>query len=188
MAAGVDEQHQRRWSEIGLANISEADGVQMLQETLYSGEQAQVVAVPLHRSKLSKVKSPFFSEIAPVEDNANNGDGSAEDLLKRLAEEAPAARPLLVIGFLSAQLNRILALGSDHVVDPRHSIVEMGMDSLMAMELRNRLLATLNVRFSVTDLLKGPTVQELAASVLQSMELYDTGASLADADREVELL
>jgi acyl transferase domain-containing protein/NADPH:quinone reductase-like Zn-dependent oxidoreductase len=187
MAAGVDEQHQRRWSAMGLATIDEAEGVQMLQEALYSGERPQVVAVPLIRSKLPKGGSPFLSEIASAEVGVTPGVAAGE-LSRRLGEETPEGRPALMIGFLSAQLNRILALGSGHKLDPRRSIVEMGMDSLMAMELRNRLLATLNVRLSVTDLLKGPSVQELSAIILGAMDFHDIGASLADADREVALL
>ncbi len=188
MAAGVQERHQRRWTALGLANISEADGVQMLQDILYSGERPQVVAVPLMPSRLSKAASPFFSEIARAEASGKNSDVAHNDLLTHLVEVAPETRPALMAGFLSAQLSRILALGTDHAIDPRCSVVELGMDSLMAMELRNRLLATLNIRLSVTDLLKGPTIQELSVTLLRSLELDEIGASLADADREVALL
>ncbi|RYG34319.1 MAG: hypothetical protein EON93_08255, partial [Burkholderiales bacterium] len=81
------------------------------------------------------------------------------------------------------------ALGSTHKFDPRRSIVEMGMDSLMAMELRNRLLAVLNIRIPVTDLLEGPSAQELAASLLSVVSLPDTNTLEGEEEgREVELL
>jgi myxalamid-type polyketide synthase MxaB len=188
MAAGVDESHQRRWAAAGLAMISPADGVQMLQDALYSGDRPQVAAVPLIRSKTPKGVSPFFSEVAPAEPESKGPDSSSGQILESLARKAPEGRAALMIEFLSTQLVRILALGSTYKFDPRRSIVEMGMDSLMAMELRNRLLATLNARLTVSDLLKGPSTQELSAVILRAIELPDADSSQDDADREVALL
>jgi acyl transferase domain-containing protein len=188
MAAGVDEQHRRRWSAAGLAMISPAEGVQMLQDAIYSGERPQVAAIPLIRSKTLKGLSPFFSEITPAEADARNPDIAPGEMLRRLANEAPDGRAALMTEFLSALLVRILALNSASKFDPRRSIVEMGMDSLMAMELRNRLLATLNVRLSVSDLLKGPSAQELSAIVLRTVDLPDAAPSPDEGDREVVLL
>ncbi len=188
MASGVGEHHQRRWSDMGLVSIGPADGMQMLQDALYSGHRRQVAAVPLIGSKLPKDVSPFYSEIATAEADSRGPSVAPGDVLRRLSEEAPAGRATVMAEFLSAQLVRILALDSISRPDPRRSIVELGMDSLMAMELRNRLLTTLNVRIAVSDLLEGPSVHQLCTTLLQLMGLSDKEAGDAELDREVVLL
>ncbi|MBK7661305.1 MAG: acyl carrier protein [Betaproteobacteria bacterium] len=64
----------------------------------------------------------------------------------------------------------MLALGEGAPVDPRRSIMEMGLDSLMAMELRNRLHAAFGVKVSVPQLLRGPSLAELGATLLEALE------------------
>jgi aryl carrier-like protein len=96
-----------------------------------------------------------------------------------------------VCAFLSDQLVKVLALGSAYRVDLQRSVMEMGMDSLMAMEFRNRIQSSVKVRLAVVDLLKGPSVQELASIVLRELGLSDraTGAIASpagDADAELE--
>jgi hypothetical protein len=45
------------------------------------------------------------------------------------------------------------------------------MDSLMAMELRNRIQTALKAKVAVAALLKGPSIAQLAASVLADTAL-----------------
>ena len=185
MAAAVDEQHQRRWSAMGLAMIAPDDGVRMLRDVIYSGQRPQLAAVPLVRSRMPKDVPPFFSEIVLAETDRKSSGAAPGDVRRRLIEESPDGRAALVTEYLAAQLTRILALGSTHKFDPRRSIVELGMDSLMAMELRNRLLTGMDVRISVTDLLEGPSTQELSMRILELIALQDEGAALNDSNRDV---
>jgi aryl carrier-like protein len=109
-------------------------------------------------------------------------------VIHRLIEEPAESRPALMTAFLSDQLVTVLALGPTYKVDPRRSIVEIGVDSLMAMELRNRLQASLNVRVAVADLLDGPSPEQLARAVLQAMQLSSAEKSPPALEREEALL
>ena len=100
-------------------------------------------------------------------------------MLRELAAAAPAERGGLLISYLSSQLIRILALGATYQLDPRRSLVEMGMDSLMAMELRNRLQTSLNVRVPVSDLMQGPSAEQLSAQLLRGMGLGEPDEDVA---------
>ena len=58
--------------------------------------------------------------------------------------------------------------------------MDLGMDSLMAMELHNRLRTGLAQTIQVSELLKGPTVNDLTEMLLK--ELYGTEA--VESERE----
>ena len=91
-----------------------------------------------------------------------------------------------VMAFLSEQVAKVLALGPAQAVPADRSLLDMGMDSLMAMELRNRIAGAVEVRIAVADLLEGPTTSQLAATILAA--LPDASRTAPPAEREeVEL-
>lgn len=75
----------------------------------------------------------------------------------------------------------MLALSSSYRVDPDRSIMDMGLDSLMAMELRNRLEANFQVTVAVADLLLGPSTNELASTIEAQLALTADGAGAENA-------
>ena len=107
-------------------------------------------------------------------------------LRPRLAGATEEERHELVTSFLIEQVAKVLALGSAQAVARDRSLLDMGMDSLMAMELRNRIVGAVEVRIAVADLLEGPTTSQLAALILKA--LPDASRTAQPAEREeVEL-
>jgi len=178
MASEVGEQHQRRWAAMGLSMIHPADGVHMLRDMLSGSQAPQLAALPLVRTRLPAQLGPFFAElrVASTEALASHSPGTAVDVRHEI-ERAPASeRPSLLQFFLADQLVKVLALGAGTQVDQQRSVMEMGLDSLMAMELRNRIQAGIGVRVSVADLLRGPSIKDLSARFLEELDLPDGAA------------
>ena len=173
MAAGLGETHHRRWAAMGLGMITPEDGMRMLARMLSGARSPQMAAMPMVRSRLPTTLGTFFSALvgaAPAK-AASSGGAEAVDILPRLASTPAAERHAVLSAFLCDQIVRVLALGAAHQPDPQRSLIDLGMDSLMAMELRNRIQASLKATVAVADLLQGPSVATLTTTLLDSISL-----------------
>jgi malonyl CoA-acyl carrier protein transacylase len=83
------------------------------------------------------------------------------DGLQSLAPEA--LRPSL-ISYLNAALAPILGI-KPAAISPGRPIVDFGLDSLMALEFRNRISADLRVTVPTAHLLQGPSLEALADEI-----------------------
>ncbi|MCY3875651.1 MAG: SDR family NAD(P)-dependent oxidoreductase [Rhodobacteraceae bacterium] len=82
---------------------------------------------------------PAFLEdlLSPVAEDSTDAGVSTEDLLVRLATATASEREDLLVTFLQQELQAVLRLPSAPA--PNVGFFDLGMDSLMAVELRNRL-------------------------------------------------
>ena len=79
----------------------------------------------------------FLEDLLSTEsDDEADSLASAEDLLSQL-QEAPASREELLVAFLQQEVQAVLRLST--APEPTVGFFDLGMDSLMAVELRNRL-------------------------------------------------
>jgi aryl carrier-like protein len=184
MASGVGESHHRRWAAMGLQMIEPQQGVQMLQDLLYRAEAPQLAALPLVRSRLPQGLGPFMADLRVVAPSTAASSTAASVDMRRVLQATNAPeRAAALSAFLAEQIVKVLALGAGTRVDLQRSLMEMGLDSLMAMELRNRIQSSVGVRVAVGELLRGPSIAELAGIVLQEMGLDAT----ADTPEQIDL-
>ncbi len=185
MAASIDESHHRRWAALGASMIEPRAGVDMLLQLIRANRHAVAVALPLHRAHLRSDLPPFYALLRPAAPagHAAPGDVRPVDLRQRLLAVDDDARRELLQAFLATQVVTVLALGGGYHVDPQRSLVDLGMDSLMAMELRNRVQAATGLRLAVTDLLQGATVHTLAVELAVHVDAGSavSGAPVSDA-------
>jgi 3-oxoacyl-(acyl-carrier-protein) synthase/NAD(P)-dependent dehydrogenase (short-subunit alcohol dehydrogenase family)/acyl carrier protein len=110
-------------------------------------------------------RPPLLVELLPAE-TAVAGDSP---LLGQLREVPVAEREPLLVHHLQAELQRILGLGEPP--DAAAGFFELGMDSLMAVELGNRLQQQLGDAYAVPNTLvfDYPTPQKLAAHLAEQL-------------------
>ncbi|MEU9542154.1 SDR family NAD(P)-dependent oxidoreductase [Streptomyces mirabilis] len=92
----------------------------------------------------------------------SGGDGLA-DRLARLPEAERAER---VLALVREEISRALGLRSTESVRPDQPLRELGMDSVTAVELRNRIGARIGAKLPATLLFDHPTAARLAAHLL----------------------
>ena len=80
----------------------------------------------------------LFEDMLPAAaDDSADSAGTSEDLLSRLGGAPPAARQELLVSFLQQEVQAVLRLPS--APESAVGFFDLGIDSLMAVELRNRL-------------------------------------------------
>jgi acyl transferase domain-containing protein/thioesterase domain-containing protein/acyl carrier protein len=115
----------------------------------------------------------------------------APDALARsLASLAEDERETAVLDFIQTQIAEILGHGGAAAVDPDRTFVELGVDSLSAMELRNRLGAAIGLQIPISVLASQPTVREVAGYVAQRLDPapVDAGEEKPSTETFVSLL
>ena len=121
---------------------------------------------------------PFFEDLLSLGQDAEaDAPALADDLLSRLAETPAAERESLLVSFLQQELQAVLRLPS--APEPTVGFFDLGMDSLMAVELRNRLNRAFTDAYTASNtvVFDYPDIAVLARHL--AGELGDLGAAPA---------
>lgn len=113
----------------------------------------------------------------------DTGDAAGAGSLhaRLLAADAPDQQQLLE-RFIGAQVAGVFGTAEEKI-DRAARLNDLGLDSLMTLELTNRLERELGIRVPMNTLLSGPTIVELAGSIRQMLALAPQDGSTS-AGRE----
>ena len=149
--ARADPQRMRAW---GLRDLPVADALALMRRLLASATpQAAALAVDWEAFRRARGAAPF----ALVPAAADPGAGR---LRARLRELPGPARAEALRRHLRAAVAGVSGLPADQLPE-RGSLFELGLDSLMAVELRNRLSHDLGAALSTSLLFDHPSLARL---------------------------
>lgn len=95
------------------------------------------------------------------------GEDVVETEFSTRLQELPAARRrAALIELLAGRLAGILRLPSADSIEPRHRLFDLGLDSIMALELKNVIERDLGRRLGATLIFKYPTLEALTDHLL----------------------
>ena len=89
---------------------------------------------------------------------------------KQLRDLPSGAREAALVSMLQHELGRVLGFSSDELPAIDRGIFDLGIDSLMSVELKNRLVRNLGIEIPSTLLFQYPTISALAPKLIESME------------------
>lgn len=166
--AGRDSGADRRWSDegIGIHAFSPEQALQGLAEILRR-DATQTVVMSVNWARFARVlfgidTVPFLSQISDGQMREQEDDSGRGRLLEELRAAHPAERRDLLIARVRERIVPILGLASDDDLAAHRGFFDMGMDSLMALELKNTLQNDLAVTISPTVVFEHPTIESLA--------------------------
>ena len=90
----------------------------------------------------------------------------------------------MAIGLVSGEVAAVLGHSSPRTIDLERPFKDLGFDSLMAVELRNRLVTKTGLRLPATLVFDHPTSASLSQSVLAEAERV-ASASVPSVDGEL---
>jgi acyl carrier protein len=103
-------------------------------------------------------------------------------ILEELAASPGAARPPALAAWLRTQVGEVLRLPPGRVPGDA-ALTALGLDSMMAVELRERVRRALGVHLPLLDFFGGATVESLVGGLLDRI-----GPSGDDGEREEVIL
>ncbi|WP_131761391.1 type I polyketide synthase [Actinomadura fibrosa] len=106
---------------------------------------------------------------------ASNGGGGKPDWAARLAGRAADERRRMVLDLVRGHTAAVLGFAGPAGVRPDATFEEMGLGSVMAVELRDRLVSATGLSFPTSLIFGHPTPRDVAAEVLRRL-LADAGA------------
>jgi acyl transferase domain-containing protein/acyl carrier protein len=190
------------WSEVGMAaraetnsnrtglrtieSIKPSDGLEILGR-LMQRATAQVAVMPINwdvwqRFYQSFSRSPFLAELSPqdnssqLESISQQQSGFTREAFFNVAleERLPALE-----SFLTEQIARVFRFDPSQLpLDV--SLNSLGLDSLMGIEIKNRIEGQLGITLPMVALLQGPTIAELATRVLEQLTTTPMTEGLTD--------
>jgi myxalamid-type polyketide synthase MxaB len=185
MAASLGSQHQNRMLNQGISPISPEGGLQVLAKLL-AQDSAQVGALPINWPKFLK-QLPFGTKMPLLEAftfQAGQSRTGKSDFIKRLEVTPVEERWELLATHVREQVARVLGLAAPTQIGLRQSLFDLGIDSLMAVELRNRLQSSLGHSIDSTVLFDYPTLAELIDYLIQEvLQIEFAGTSAINSNK-----
>jgi len=175
--------HWGPWAEVGMAARSasqhlEQSGLKPLRvssglkilETLLRSDSKQKTGMDVDWNKFKKAypesAQAFLSGISvkSEETDPNTGKNWREELSHLASAEQ---QPLLEV-HIQNRVARVLGIDPQRL-DLAQSLNHMGLDSLMAIELKNEIEMGLGITLSMATLIRGPSIQELAQQIVSQL-------------------
>lgn len=158
----------------GIELITPEVGIQILARVL-TQQPAHLVAMSADWGRAREVSPsgqlpPMFDDLDGVRQADEADDVDLESPLA-LIRQAPASQRADIVGdWLQGVVAKVLGMEVGQV-DPRVALSSLGMDSMMAIEVKARVEANLQTPISVLDLLQGATIGGIAESLASRPEL-----------------
>jgi len=173
-------------ARLGIGSLEPKQGLEVLGRLLRQ-DSVQVAVMPVNWSKLrdfypASRKLPLLSYLLQEEVDflaeAGNQKGKGRVTRDVLLAAEPSECQQLLESYLGEQVARVLGLATSQL-DLQQPLNNLGLDSLMAVELKNLIESDLGVAVSVTNFLQGSSVAQLATQMLEQLT---TAASILEVE------
>jgi len=180
--AATRDDRGARLANRGLGSLSPEQGIEILGRLLGS-DAVRVAATDFDAQQWvdfypQAARSPFLLPLLQLSTGSETSGGKAA-LRESLSETAPEERRAMLEEFIEQEIAQVLRADASDI-GSTVPLKSLGIDSLMGLELRNRLEAGLDLTLSATLIWTYPTVSALAEYLCDKL---GPGLSAATTDR-----
>ncbi|WP_449344919.1 type I polyketide synthase [Streptomyces narbonensis] len=212
MTGGLGPADLRRMSRAGIGGISDAEGIALLDAALRDDRYPVLLPLRLDAAGLRDAAGndpagipPLFRDVVTVRTvrprpsaattagragAPGTTDAATEPAAVTLADRAAAvdgpARQRLLLEFVVGEVAEVLGHARGHRIDAERGFLDLGFDSLTAVELRNRLHSAGGLALPATLVFDHPSPAALASHLDAELPRGAAGqAGAGDRDRDV---
>ena len=183
MAATLGERDRRRLNDAGIRQLPTVLGLDALDRVMASGRaQALVMLVAWDRlaSHAGRAVQPLLSDLIAKPAETDRKEAAKESPLRiELERTAPNRRRGVIAAHVREQARYALGLDATARLDGHQGFRELGMDSLMAVDLRQALQQSSGQVLSATVAFDYPTIDALT-DYLAGLLLGDVHETVAE--------
>lgn len=199
MAARSSTALQNHWARQGVTVMTPDDNFQALEKVLDAEvPQAVVITIdwPVFLSQYpSESVPPFLSGLLVKQTAASRRAPEpaqpAANMLDLLLKTAPEQRRAVLEKQIKSLIGQVTGAKDPEQIQPSYSLVELGIDSLMIVELRNRISHAYHADVPLSSLFKFPNLtalsDHLAAVVLKTDAAAAVEPSITGEREEIDL-
>lgn len=167
MATSLGNRDQARLAAQGMESIPLEQGLQILGNLLKQ-DITQIGVLPVNWSKFCQqfpqgVVSPFLESFIAIDQEPSL---PRTKFLQQLEATSLNERQTLLIAHIQTEVIKLLGIDLSEL-EPQQGFLDLGMDSLMAVELKNRLESTLSCSLPATLVFDYPTIEALVDYLLK---------------------
>ncbi len=175
MAASLGSLGEQRWATMGVRAIAPQQGLQILRK-IFNQSCTQVGILPVSWSKFfehftGNIEGSLLEKIANNNQIKNQVKPTIQkaEILHKLQHTAVNQRHLVLVEEIQTEVAIVLGLELSQKIESQLGFFEMGMDSLMALQLKNNLQVKLGCYLSSTLTFEYPNIKLLADYLLQDV-------------------
>ncbi len=159
-------------SRMGGSALNSAIALDVLESMLVS-DRSNLGVMELDWKALSRflpsAGTPKFSELSSLLGDNDGDQDTVDDIQRLLSELSDEDLLTTLIEMLKSEVGEILRVSVDKI-DETRSIFDMGLDSLMGVELVVALESRFGTRLPVMALSQSPTIIKLAERIFQHLK------------------
>uniref|UniRef100_UPI0035C9965F SDR family NAD(P)-dependent oxidoreductase n=1 Tax=uncultured Nostoc sp. TaxID=340711 RepID=UPI0035C9965F len=166
-----------RGQQLGIKPIQPQQVLLALEQLLKQPEAVEVGLVAIDWSNKQGLSHWLnYRFLADWQEKTDSSSIKIEsEFLQQWRTTLPSDRRRLLLNHVQQQVAHILGMASAKTINERSGFFDLGMDSLTAVELRNRLQGSLGYSLPATAIMDYPTIETLVNYLVQQ-----TSASLSD--------
>ncbi|WP_424102172.1 type I polyketide synthase [Moorena producens] len=186
------EQELKELGKRGVESLSPEEGTAALEQLWTSGNLQITVAnvnwslfkqlyeIGRRRLLLEEI------EVEPLETQLSNSQPNAE-ILQQIEASSPREREKLLITHFQSEVAQVLGMTASQI-DVQQPLNTMGLDSLMAVELRNRVQSDLGVDVPIVKFIEDISIVGLATEVNGQLTQIDITQTVEQENNDKTLL
>jgi acyl transferase domain-containing protein/acyl carrier protein len=185
---GMTDQEAQSWlNKMGVIPLQPEKAIAAL-ENLLGSKSPQTVVADLDWAKFKVIYQARGKKNLLEQIEVQQNSISTQKIVKssQIIEKIKAApkkqRQELLIRHLQTEVTQVLGFERSQVPDPKQGFFNMGMDSLMTVELQKQLEISLGVSLPPTLAFEAPTINDLAAYFAQEVFHWNSSSEEIEDD------